>query len=48
MQLITWLAKKQYPLQGLALIWGWPGHRITSAPQVGLKRMSPSLKYLIK
>ena len=31
MQSITWLAKKQYPLQGLALIWGWPGHRITSA-----------------
>lgn len=31
MRSITWLAKKQYPLQGLALIWGWLGHRITSA-----------------
>jgi len=48
MQSITWLAKKQYPLLELALIWGWLGHRITSAQQVGLKLMSLSLKCLIK
>jgi putative transposase len=48
MQSITWLAKKQYPLPGLVLIWGWLGHRITSAQQVRLRPMNPWLRSLIR
>ena len=48
MQLITWLAKSRYPLQGLALIWGWRESSYYERPTRGLELMSPLLKCLIR
>jgi putative transposase len=46
MQSITWLAKKQYPLHGRVLIWGWLGPRITERPTSRAKADEPVIEVL--
>ena len=46
MQSITWLAKKQYPLQGLALTWGWRESSYYERPSSRAKADEPVIEVL--